>query len=85
MNKKALLPLALLTAVAVLSGCAHQKTRYGSRTNVLGGLVEVEKGAYQPALRSSIDADVNELVGDAGKVSGTQVRVLWGLISTTDY
>lgn len=85
MNKKALLPLALLSAVAVLSGCAHQKTRSGSRTNVLGGLVQVEKGAYQPAPYTSIDGNINELVGDAGKPSGTQVKLAWGLFSANDY
>lgn len=85
MNKKALLPLALLASVAVLSGCAHQKTRNGSHTNILGGLVDIEKGAYQPAPRTSVDTNVNELVGDAGNVSGTQVKVLWGLFTTNDY
>lgn len=85
MNKKALLPLALVLVVASLSGCAHQKTRTGSKTNVLGGLVTVEKGAYQPAEAMSIDGNTNELYGDAGKVSGTQVKVGWGLLSGTDY
>ena len=85
MNKKALLPLALIAMAAVFTGCAHQKTRNGSHTKVLGGLVDIEKGAYQPAPRTSVDVNVNELVGDAGDVSGTQVKVLWGLISTNDY
>lgn len=85
MNKKAFLPLALIAAAAILSGCAHQKTRTGSRTNVLGGLVEVEKGAYQPAPITSIDFNTNENFGNAGKPSGTQVKVLWGLFSTNDY
>lgn len=85
MNKKALLPLALISIAAVLTGCAHQKTRTGSRTNILGGLVEIEKGAYQPALHASIDGNSNELIGDAGKPSGTQVKVLWGAITNNDY
>jgi len=85
MNKTALLPLALIATVAVLSGCAHQKTSNGSRTSVAGGLVQVDKGAYQPSPRTSIDANVNELAGNAGDVSGTQVKVLWGLFSTNDY
>ena len=82
--KKALLPLTVLVAVAVLSGCAHQKTRSGSRTNVLGGLVEVERGAYQPAPIASVDVNTNELVGNAGKPSGTQVKLLWGAITAND-
>jgi hypothetical protein len=85
MNKKALLPLALISAAAVFSGCAHQNTRTGSRTNILGGLVEIEKGAYQPAPHTSIDGNSNELVGNAGKPSGTQVKVLWGTFTNNDY
>lgn len=85
MNKKALLPLALLASVAVLTGCAHQKTRNGSRTNILGGLVEIEKGEYHPAAYTSIAGDSNQIVGDAGNPSGTQVKVLWGLFTNNDY
>ncbi len=83
--KKALLPLTVLVAVAVLSGCAHQKTRSGSRTNVLGGLVEIERGAYQPAPIASVDVNTNEMVGNAGKPSGTQVKILWGALTANDY
>ena len=85
MNKKVLLPLTLVTLAAVLTGCAHQTTRTGSRTNILGGLVEVERGAYQPAPINSIDGNTNQLLGDAGKVSGTQVKTFWGLLSANDY
>jgi hypothetical protein len=85
MNKKVLLPLALISAVAVLSGCAHQKTRTGTRTNVLGGLVKIDKGDYQPAAHTSLPLNTNELAGNSGKVSGTQVQVLWGLFSANDY
>ncbi len=85
MNKKVLLPLSVIVAAALFTGCAHQKTRTGSRTNVLGGLVEVERGAYQPAPATSIDLNSNELVGNSGKPSGTQVKVLWGLITNNDY
>jgi hypothetical protein len=85
MNKKALLPLTLIVAAAVLSGCAHQKTRTGSRTNVLGGLVKIDKGDYQPAAYTSFPLNTNESFGNSGKVSGTQVKVLWGLFSANDY
>ncbi len=85
MNKKALLPLALVLVAASFPGCAHQTTRTGSKTNVLGGLVTVERGAYQPASATSVEVNTNDLVGNSGKVSGTQVNVAWGLITTTDY
>jgi len=85
MNKKALLPLALIVVTATFSGCAHQKTRTGSQTSILGGLVEIERGAFQPAPVMSIDGNLNELVGDAGKPVGTQVRVAWGVITTNSY
>lgn len=85
MNKKALLPLALIALAASFTGCAHQKTRTGSSTNYLFGAVHVERGAFQPAPVNSVDVNVNELVGDAGKVSGTQTKFAWGLLSFNDY
>ena len=85
MNKKALLPLALVVVAATFTGCAHQKTRTGSHTNILGGLVEIEKGAYQPAAINTVDTNSNQIVGNSGKVSGTQVRALWGLYTNNDY
>jgi hypothetical protein len=85
MKKKALLPLALLLVAAAFSGCAHQNTRTGSRTNILGGLVNVESGTYQPAPINSVTLNTNELVGDIGKPSGTQVGILWGLFTANDY
>jgi hypothetical protein len=83
--KKAIFPLAVLFAASVFSGCAHQNTRTGSRTNVLGGLVQVERGAYQPAAAATIDVNTNELIGNMGKPSGTQVKLLWGAITANDY
>ena len=85
MNKKALLPLALIVLAAGFTGCAHQTTRTGSKSNYVFGLVEVERGAYQPAAISTVDTNVNELVGDAGKVSGTQTKLLWGAFTFNDY
>ncbi len=85
MNKKALLPLALIVLAASFTGCAHQTTRTGSKSNYAFGIVEVERGAYQPAPVNSIGTNVNELVGNAGKVSGTQTKVLWGLFTFNDY
>jgi len=85
MNKKALLPLTLIILAASFTGCAHQTTRTGSKSNYAFGLVEVERGAFQPAAVNTIDTNVNELVGDAGKVSGTQTKVLWGLLTFNDY
>jgi hypothetical protein len=85
MNTKAFLPLALILAAASLTGCAHQTTRTGSKTNILFGLVEIERGAYQPAPINSLDANSNEVIGNAGKPSGTQTKIAWGLITNNDY
>ena len=85
MNKKALLPLALIVFAAGFTGCAHQTTRTGSKANYGFGLVEVERGAYQPAPVTSTDINVNEYFGNAGKVSGVQTKILWGLITLNDY
>lgn len=86
MKKTILLPLALVSAVAVLSGCATQKTRTGHHTNVLFGFVTVDKGGFQPAPINTVsELNTNEIFGNAGKVSGTQVKVAWGAITVNDY
>ncbi|MCX6936281.1 MAG: hypothetical protein NTU80_00055 [Verrucomicrobia bacterium] len=85
MNTKAFLPLALILVAASFTGCAHQTTRTGSKTNLLFGLVEIERGAYQPAPVYSLDANSNDLIGNAGKPSGTQTKIAWGLITNNDY
>ncbi len=85
MNTKAFLPLALILVAASLTGCAHQTTRTGSKTNILFGLVEIERGAYQPAPVNSFDTNSNDLIGNAGKPSGTQTKIAWGLITNNDY
>lgn len=85
MNKKAILPLSLLIAAASLSGCAHQTSGRITHSNYLFGVVEITRGAYQPAPITSIDGNSNELIGNAGDVSGTQVKFAWGAFSTNDY
>ena len=85
MNKKARLPLSLIVLAAGFTGCAHQTTRTGSKSNYGMGLVEIEHGAFQPAPIVSADVNVNEGFGDSGKVSGTQTKIFWGLFSFNDY
>lgn len=86
MKKSLLLPLALVTVVAVLSGCATQKTRTGRNTNLLFGAITIEKGAYQPTpVGTASEANFNEILGNAGKVSGTQVKLGWGAVTINDY
>lgn len=85
MNKKALLPLALVLVAASFTGCSHQTTRGGSKSNYAFGLVEVEHGAYQPANPNSVDVNTNQYFGDAGVVSGTQTKILWGAFTFNDY
>ena len=85
MKQKALLPLAVALVAVAFTGCAHQKTRTGSKTNILFGLVTVERGSYQPAPVNTFDVNSNDLVGNSGKMSGTQTKVAWGLITNNDY
>ncbi len=86
MKKSILLPLVLVSAAAILSGCATQKTRTGRNTNLLFGLVTVDKGGYQPApINSALVLNSNDVVGNAGKVSGTQVKLGWGVLTVNDY
>ncbi|MEN9840389.1 MAG: hypothetical protein RL376_189 [Verrucomicrobiota bacterium] len=85
MKTKVLLPLALIFVAATFTGCAHQTTRTGSKTNILFGLVEVERGAYQPAPVNSLDGSTNDLFGNSAKPSGTQTKIAWGLFTNNDY
>ena len=85
MKSKTLLPLALVLAAAALTGCAHQKTQTGSKTNLLFGLVSFERGAYASAPINTVDVNSNALQGNSAKVSGTQTKVAWGLITNNDY
>ena len=86
MKKKFLLPLVLVSAVALLSGCATQKTRTGRSTNVLFGLVTVDKGNFQPSpINTTLELNTNQVVGNSGKVSGTQVKLAWGAVTINDY
>ena len=85
MNKKALLPLSLIVLAAGFTGCAHQTSRTGSKSTYGMGLVEVERGAYQPAPITSVDVNTNDYFGDSGKISGTQTKIFWGLLSFNDY
>jgi predicted small secreted protein len=86
MKKTFILPLTLVVAVAILSGCATQKTRTGKKTSVLGGFVTVEKNEFQPVpITSAFVINTNETFGNAGKVSGTQVKIAWGSITLNDY
>ncbi len=85
MNKKALLPLALLFVAASFTGCSHQTTRTGSKANYGLGLVEIERGSYAHAPATTIDASINEHFGNSGKVSDTQTKILWGLFTLSDY
>lgn len=81
---KCLAPLIAVLALACLvTGCATQKTKNGRTTTVLGGLVKVESGSYQAASVTTIPLDGAKLIG-RNNPSGTQVSVLWGLITYTD-
>ncbi len=85
MKSKALLFIGLCAALATLSGCATQTTRTGKNTNILGGLVTVKTGYFQTAKPATIEGNTNELWGDMGNPSGTQVTLGWGLITSNDY
>lgn len=85
MKTKTLLPLALVTVAAALTGCSTQTTQTGSKANILFGLVEIERGAYASAPVNTIDFNTNDTIGDSGKVSGTQTKIAWGIITNNDY
>ncbi len=86
MKLKALLPLGLCFAVVALTaGCATQKTRTGRNTNIGAGLVTVNTGSYEPVSPATLNFNTNEAFGDMSQPSGTEVKILWGLITLHDY
>jgi hypothetical protein len=86
MKKTIFLPFVLIATAAILSGCATQKTSAGRHTNLLFGLVTVDKGGYQPAPAvTASELNTNEIIGNAGRLSGTQVKLAWGAITVNDY
>lgn len=73
---------AVATAMAVLSGCATQKTTTGRNVSVLGGLVDVKTGSYQSASATSLD--LNGSMAGRNNPGGTKTSLLWGLFTVTN-
>jgi len=73
----------LLLVLVLTAGCATQRTKTGHNTSVLGGLAAVNTGSYQAAGPATLDVDASKLTG-RDNPSGTQVKLLWGLITLTD-
>jgi hypothetical protein len=83
--KKTLITLGLCAfAASVFSGCATQKTRTGRNNTFLGGALAVNTGYYQPPAPTTVDVDGTQLFGRVNP-SGDQVKLLWGLVTYTDY
>jgi hypothetical protein len=84
MKLKPILLLSLLAGVAALTtGCATHKSLGNRHTTVLGGLVEVEEGAYRRVESTSITVNASD-VKPGAKLTGNRVSVLWGLFTFQD-
>jgi len=76
---------ALLSVLALVSGCATRKTSSGGKeTSVLGGAVTVATDSFQPTNPATIDADTSKIVGKNGP-SGKKTTLFWGLLTLHDY
>lgn len=76
---------AALVLVALTSGCATRTTTGGGKeTSVMGGMVTVSTGSFQPTTPATVDADTSKIIGKNGP-SGTKTSILWGLITLHDY
>lgn len=64
-------------------GCAGTHPEYSGRTNFLG-LIETVPGSYQPNDETSLTIRSRELL-NGDEVTGTEIRLLWGLIRYTQY
>ena len=84
-NMPRLLVLVALGAVVALSsGCATRKAKFGRETTVLGGLVETSTASYEHISPISIDVNTNDFAG-SGNPTGNSTKILWGLITLHDY
>lgn len=79
-----LLRFTLLAALAGLSGCATWGPNPEARRVNLLGVVEVAPGSYRRTSPTTISTSTRELTGE-GIATGTEVKLLWGLIQLRDY
>jgi hypothetical protein len=76
---------ALLSLVAVMSGCATRNTSSGGKeTTLLAGAVTVATDSFQPPNPATVDMDTSKIIGKNGP-SGKKISVLWGLFTLHDY
>ena len=77
--------LAPLVLLAFATGCSTQPSiGGGSKNTLLAGVATVSTKSYQPIRATTIDVDTTKIVGN-GSPSGTNISLLWGLITLHDY
>jgi hypothetical protein len=83
--KMRMLGLAMGATLLAMSacGCASHTTNGKTHTVVLGGLVDIQDGAYEAPPQATL-ALQPEAPLPGSKLTGNKVSILWGLISFRD-
>ena len=84
MKSSLLLALGLAATALLSSGCATEKTRYGSNTYFMGGLMTIKKGDYSPATPNGVQVDTTKWFGK-GEPVGTSVNFFYDYVKYTQY
>jgi hypothetical protein len=84
MKSTHLLALGLTVAALLSGGCATEKTRYGSNTYFMGGLIAVHKGDYSPTPATGVQVDTTKWFGN-GIPNGNSVSFFYEQVKYTRY
>jgi hypothetical protein len=84
MKTSLLLALGLTATALLSSGCATEKTRYGSNTYIMGGLMTIKTGDYSPAPPTGVQVDTTKWFGN-GEPKGTSVNFFYDQVKYTHY
>lgn len=80
--------LILITAFVVLySGCSKRALMnpYKKQEFNLLGIVHNKPASYQPVKKVSLPISYRDVLFNRENYSGRELRLLWGLITITDY
>jgi hypothetical protein len=78
-----ILALVAIFAAALASGCATHTANKKTHTVVLGGLLEIEDGAYEATPAATLPLNTEEPL-PGSNLTGNKVSILWGLFSYRD-
>lgn len=81
---KILFLLTITGATFAVSGCKTTEPGHGKSSVNVFGIVETKEKSYEKPSGNTFELSSDSLPGNNDK-SGRQVKLLWGLITYTDY